>query len=710
MKLSQRVVECLIAGAAGLLPAAAYAQSVTPVSAEDVRVERSTPVFTGETVVRSRFVPEHLFDASAFTNWVASGGVGVQLDLAFAGTRYVSSVTILPGCAGSNRTFDEFSRPKTIELEADGKTVSLQIQDRRRAQEIPVHPPLPARSLSVVVKEIYGGKLPGVCITDLIFHERADLARVSEAERERIEGLVASFSDPAKVDDAVKEVIAAGPAAVSRLELALQGSDRAVQMAALRAYKGLGVPAAAPALLAFWTRGPAPELRAITLEALANCGNGKALPVLAAMMTDADLSAADAAAKSIGQYGKAAVPLLARLLDSPHEDVQARVLKALAGTRDPRAVALAIPFTKARHSSVRAAAARAVAGARNAEAAAILAKLASDPHPVVRVAVAKGLRDMPGDEATQILADLMRDGDEFVARVAIARAARRHDGDRQLAIYLGEPTAPHGELAISLLAHHRSPSSLRFMLDALRRGEARYRLALREAIGAYGVSGMQAIALAALEDDRLRADAEAILGAGGSAAIPVLARALDKAGDNPPIFLVRALGASQAVDAIPLLDRVWSRGLLSLQIETLAAYARFPAALVSGRILAGLEASDLEVRAAAAAAAGQAGVVQAAPLLVEALKRSFAQGDDPLAIPKTKLIEALAKLRDVSAESEIVGAFWSHDARLDVRLAVMRACQTLETAGCIDLLGRAGSHPNAEVRAAAHRLLSAEVE
>ncbi len=708
MKLSQKVIECLIAGAAGLLPAAAYAQSVTPVSAEDVRVERSTPVFTGETGVRSRFVPEHLFDGSAFTNWVASGGAGVQLDLAFAGTRYVSSVTILPGCAGSNRTFDEFARPKTIELEADGKTVSLQIQDRRRAQEILVRPPLPARALSVVVKEIYGGRLPGVCITDLIFHESADLARVSEVERERIETLVAAFADPAQVDEAVKAVIAAGPAVLSRLELALLGDDRAVQEAALRAYRGLGVPAAAPALLAFWTRGPAPELRAVTLEALANCGDGKALPVLAAMMTDADLSAADAAAKSIGQYGRAAVPLLARLLDSPHEDVQARVLKALAGTRDPRAVALSVPFVNARHSSVRAAAARAIAGARNAEALPHLSQLARDPHPVVRVAVAKGLRDMPGDEATQLLADLMRDADEFVARVAIARAARRHDGDRQLAIYLGEPTAPHGELAISLLAHHRSPSSLRFMLDALRRGEARYRAALREAIGAYGTTGMQAVAVAALEDDRLRTDAEAILGAGGSAAIPVLAQVLETAGDNPPIFLVRALGASQAEGAIPLLDRVWSRGLLSLQIEALAAYARFPPDLVSGRILDGLKASDLEVRAAAATAAGEAGVMQAAPILALALKRSFGEGDDPLAIPKTKLIEALAKLQDVSAESEIVGAFWSHDARLDVRLAVMRACQVLDTVGCIDLLGRAGSHPNAEVRAAANRLIDVE--
>ncbi len=677
------------------LAGSALANDLVRLESREIRALRSSATVESTSDVRVASRPKHLTDGVDYTSWI--GGADASIEVEFGATRYLAAVSLIAGCVGSNRTYAEFGRPVEIAVETDERRIVLAVGESRGLQQLRMDPPLAARGVTVRVLRAQPGRQAGVCISELVFQEGDAVSSMDEAARERLDAAVAEFDSPAGGDAPLDAVVQLGPGAVPRLISVLESGSTLAASRAVRALRRIGSPAAAEALFTYWPKAPA-ELKAETLSALARCSDERVLPILASTLESKDLALADAAAESLSHFGVAALPALGRALESRHEDVQLRALRALRRVRDPRALALAAPFIRGRHSTVRAAAARALAATGTIEAIQYLEPLATDPHPTVRVAVARALVQFPGVDATRLLGQLMRDTDGLVARVAINRMARHPEGERQLAIYFGEADALHGELAVARLGALRTPGALRVVVDALRRGETRYRQALREAVIGFGAVGVSLVAESALTDTRLRVDAEAILAdadpAGIAAAVELLRNHLSAA----PGFLVRGIGRRAFPAALPALDEVWATGTLTARVDVLKGWAAYPAPLVGERIIRALASEDPAIRAEAATAAGLAKVDAAIPTLLTALTDQT--------IATERVIDALSRLGDELADEFMVTAFFDRGTTMEVRLAILHACRRTESLQCIGLIARAGGHPNPDIRAEALRLIA----
>lgn len=679
-----------------LLASPALAGDTTPLGGDDIRVVATSPVYTGPTVVPGDFSLSKLTDGVNWSSWASPLRGGVWLRYQFAGTRYVSKVQIIPGCAGSGRTFNDLARPRELVLESNGRTVTLQVDDRRAEQVLDVVPALPAQQLTVRVAEVYRGRRQAVCFTELHFHELTALGTLSPETRVRLEehAVTLAGEDAAAAIAALTEI---GPAAVPRLTMALSDAgDPGLQKNVLAALREIGAPSAAPALLRFWATGPEGATRALAIEALARTGHDSVVDIVVAALADRDLEVADRAAAAIEPFGVTVLPGLERLLESEHPDVVARALGALQHVPDARVVALAARFFRAERSKLRAAAALAV-GATGVEAAVpVLRRLALDRHPAVRNAVATALGRIPSPEADLILARLLRDRDPFVGSRALEVLAQSSTGVRHLATYLTEEYAPLGNAAVEFLATTRSAAAMQVVLDALRRGEARFRRALREAVVSYGPAGIEALAQAALEDEALRFDAETVLSAHPLVAVRIIDEVVSRNPSTAPIFLLRALGKGRGAGSLQVLDKVWASGTPSLRVVIVKAWAYYPPAAVRDRVLAAVRGSDPTLRAEAARAGATAGVMELAPLLTEALT----SGDIPAAVA----IEGLGKLADPSGEPYMVANF--KYARMGVRLATLHACKRLETPACLTILYGATNDNDDAIRIEALKLLA----
>ncbi|MFT5432056.1 MAG: HEAT repeat protein [Myxococcota bacterium] len=461
----------------------AQAADTQPIKGSSVREVTTSPSYDRPSSINGITRVKNLTDDVVFTSWVGSLGTGpVWLGFRFAGTRYVSKMTIIPGCAGSNRTFGEFGRPKNITLVAGKRETKVKVADRRRMQEIMVDPPLPAQSIKVLITETYKGRQQGVCISEIRFHEQTALGNVTEETRAKIENLAGRLhlGDSGAV---VEALVRLGPAAVPRLSLALRDKSTRTQHNALKALYELGSPTAAEALVNYWKRNPPTELRMAALRALARTGDVRGIKYVVEIVGGDDYEAAEAAAEMTAQFGPDVLPALSGLLRGPHRDVRDRVLRALSTIRHPGVVALAAPFVSAPTSKLRAAAAQAIAGSGDEAGLVHLRKLSKDPHPTVRLAIARNADRFPPGEGQQLIARLARDADEFVARTAIETLARMPNGAQYLAKYIAEPDVPLGREAIALLAETGKAAGLDIMVEALRRGEMRYRKTIRLAIG-----------------------------------------------------------------------------------------------------------------------------------------------------------------------------------------------------------------------------------
>ena len=680
-----------------LAPATAGALDTVQIPIGDIRAMTSSVGLRSNVAGLATDKLNNLFDGVLYSSWAGEAGKdGTWVRVAFAGTRYLSRVDVMPGCAGSNRTFSEFGRPKTVVLQAGERRVPIVVSDRRHEQSFTIEPPLPVAELTLQVRDAFRGRQGAVCLSELRFYEARLLGGLDERTRTAIE-MHASALGSTMADGAVEALVGLGPAAVPRLAMALTDPNLTVQKHTLEALLRIGAPAGADALIRFNRESTEPSLRVLGLQALSRSGDERAVAILADVLKGNDRDLALIADEALRPFGRVALPVLRSVLADPRPVIVDRALRALRHANDPEVVTLVQPFATSAISSLRAAAAEGLGGSASEASLALLDALGSDRDASVRLAVAKALGRFDVAAARPLLARLLRDENHFVASEALGVLASNSAGVRSLADYIGESHAPLGNEAVQALAGSRSPVALQAMIDALRRGEYRFRVALRAGIASFGEPGLAALLDAALADSTLMADCEATLADHANEARPLVRRTIEGNPGAAPAFLVKALAVGADPSVLPVLDLAFHGGQSSTRAAAVRAFGSFPAAMVAGRLRDVLEGSDDALRVEAARAASRAGAVELGALIARSLEQ---QG-----IPAEVAIAALGRLRNPVAEDYMVAAF--PQARMQVRLSILRACKRLETDRCLHLLYGAATDGDDAVRGEAMRLIAA---
>ncbi len=680
-----------------LLSTAAMAADTSAIHSSDVRF------LTGSPGVRPSDGPAldnvmKLFDGVLFTSWATTPGPdGAWVKLRFSGTRYVSRVDVVAGCAASNRTFAAYSRPRGLVLEGTSGTRTLALADHRSTQSFVLEPPLPVAELTVRFRDASRGRSEAICLSELRFHELSALGRVDERVRERIEVAARQLGSEPTAQAGIDALVAIGPAAVPRLSVVLANPHEAQShgpvLAALRA---IGSPRAAEAILGFVASPSWPRLLPDALRALSRTGDSRAIGVICEHLKNANDDIARAADESLQGFGSALLEPLSKLLAHGNATTRLRALEALRHASDPRLVSLVAPFVKDADAATRVAATLALGGSRGPEGLVVLGRLVTDPEPVVREAAGRALSAFALKSAAPHLAVLLRDADYVVARTALRAVSARPEGAPVLGEYLAGATAPLGLEAIQSLSERQSPGGLEVLVEALRRGETRFRVALRNAIATYGQTGLKALLELALTDEGLRRDAAHVLSAHAEAALPLLERVVDSGPQTVPLFVVQSLGHARHERALAVLDRVFEGSGRTTQAAVVLAWGRFPAPWVQDRVLRLLASPDESLRAHAARTAGRAQIAAAIPSLRRAL--------DDGTLPRVTAITALGALRDESLEAVVVTGF--SQATTSERFAILKACKRLETRACLNLLYGATYDRDPSVRSEAQKLIA----
>jgi HEAT repeat protein len=291
---------------------------------------------------------------------------------------------------------------------------------------------------------------------------------------------------------------------------------------------------------------------------------------------------------------------------------------------------------------------------------------------------------------------LLNDTDDEVASGALAVLAKRDQGIQVIGRYLLNSIAPLGTEAVKALSESGHADALTVMIEALRRGESRFRTDLRNGIANFGPTGVRALLSAAMSDEWLQSDCEVVLASHPSVATPLITELIDRDPSATPSFLIRALGAGNGTQAITTLDKAFDSGSLKVQFEVIRAWGRFPAGIVRDRLTKVMLGNDHVLRTQAVVAIGKARVKQAAPLLMALLK------DD--SFPAELTIDALGALEASEAGDLLVERFLL--APLGIRFAILRACKRIQTPKCMKLLYDAAGDLNVNIRNEALKLLA----
>ena len=136
----------LLASFVTLIASGAHAADTAPIPSADVRAISGSPASQDVSAGHRLDNVLQLLDGLPQTAWAGVPGADAPwVTLRFAGTRYVSRVDVTSGCAGSNRTFGEFSRPSAIVLESKARSQRLVVADRRSVQTFVIDPDDPCR-------------------------------------------------------------------------------------------------------------------------------------------------------------------------------------------------------------------------------------------------------------------------------------------------------------------------------------------------------------------------------------------------------------------------------------------------------------------------------------------------------------------------------------------------------------------------------------
>lgn len=159
--------------------------------------------------------------------------------------------------------------------------------------------------------------------------------------------------DRTTVTLAVDALVGRGPAAVPALLSALRSAaDRPHRTAVAAALRGLG-DIATPNLLAELDHDPEPEVRLVVAEALDGVISQEARSALVRLLHDDHAATSAAAARGLGRFGYAAVPILLRALQKPGtRAAAAEGLRAAGGDAVPDLLRLARTGSPVRDTAI----------------------------------------------------------------------------------------------------------------------------------------------------------------------------------------------------------------------------------------------------------------------------------------------------------------------------------------------------------------------
>jgi|GEM_PF-5208545 HEAT repeat protein len=639
-----------------------------------------------------------LTDGIKWTSWTAaSTDTTPTIAIQFRGTRYLTALAITGGCAATVKKFQAFSRPRTITVEGNGRSMTISMADRMKTQRIVIDPPMPTDAIHLRVTASYVGQDKAICVSELQFEEMTLPTRVDEAAIARISALVEQLNEPG-AENAIHSLTAMGPTAIPMVLIALRNNQPTQQIQLLETLRRVGSPIAATSLASLaksYGEGP---LTVAIVHALAATGHETAIPILNQTLLSTHDDHAIAAATALRSFGTQARPgLRTALLRKRSERVVVALLEGLQHVGDPHALHTLKHLLGADSPRVRRLATMALNQGSTQELT-VLKRQAKDPHPDVRHAVATTLGSIAHNSHTvELLTALLHDPNGWVARTAIKTMVQSNhlEAINALAQYLKQLNAPMGLAVVRGLGKANARYALPPLVQLLQRGEVRYRRAAKRAISAHGLLGLTTMFDAALKDPSLHDDAVEILGHHPQWTIPLLSRVIHNPPQQLPPFVVAALGATGDAAVLPLLNKLWGQRMHRATIvKSLAQINSAEAHEQLVRILA--DTDEKAIRAAAIRACGTARVRQAIPQLHALLHTEQT--------PRTAILEALGALKDKTVVPYILTHFTS--AQRIERFAMLKTCHAIGTPGCTRLFLDAVTDQDREIQRQATRYLN----
>ncbi len=621
------------------------------------RVQR-VEVSSTSTVGAEPMHAEKLFDGHEWSAWGShpDDGAGAWVKVHFRGVQYVSSLEFVPGAARNAGTFKACGRPARLVVRVDGDERRFDLEDERWKQSVDFDPPIAGGALFVGIDQVHGGgRMGGVCISELRLRRVVDPARDVPGLKERIQLSIEDLADDLRGPHAQKALRRIGPPALPRLQAALDPSnpnlcarvletlgdigdpqaarvvaplaehpDHQIRTAALGALGALGSAEHVDAIRAWYDRATGTD-KDDAFRALVRSGDPRALEVVVAELVGGNRTRRDLAAQNLGRYGDAAIEAVTPLFDSGVDRERAAALHALASVEHPDAEDLLRRALTHADSDERAAAVTALARRGGVDAHARIATRWDSRYPRERAAVARalGLFADPGD--LEILELLTLDGAMSV-REAAAESLGRY-GKRAWPILkrlaLSGPDGATASAAARALLESGQPG---FGVKLPRARHEEVRGLAADHLEGLGERGRFALVQAVTgKQDRDRAAAADLLRKMGPRALPDL--------------LSAATGAPAA--ALPEV------------FEVVAAYADPMAVEFAARHATGAE--DLTVRVAAIRA------LQRCASAAEATHTLFATLADPSVEVRLATIEALGALQIPQATEPLLARLQDPD-------------------------------------------------
>ena len=686
----------LLTMAVFLSSASAWALQTASIGSDQIQ---ATTVTSRVSIPRTTTKPLQetlLTDGIKWTSWTASPtDTTPTIALQFRGTRYLTSLAITGGCAATVKKFQSFSRPRTITVEGNGRSVTISLADRMKTQRIAIDPPMPTDAVRLHITSSYVGRDKALCVSELQFEEMTLPSTVDEATIAQVTALVEQLNAPG-ADDAIRSLTVMGPTAIPMVLIALHNNRLTQQLQLLETLRRVGSPIAAASLASLAKSHKEGPLTVAIMHALAATGHETAIPVLNQTLLSTHDDHAIAASTALRSFGSQARPgLRAALQHKRSKRVTIALLESLHHVDDPHALRTVQHLLRAQSPRVRGLATT-VLNHGSTQELAVLNRQSNDRHPDVRHAVATTLRSVVHNIHTvKMLVVLLHDPNGWVARAAIDTMAQSNQPEaiNALAQYLEQLHAPMGLAAVQGLGKANARYALPHLIQLLRRGEVRYRRAAQRAVTAHGLLGLTTMFNAALEDPSLHDDAVEILGHHPQWTIPLLSRVIHNQPQQLPAFVVATLGATGDAAVLPLLNQLWAQRVHRTTI--VRSLAQIKTAQVQEQLAHILADTDEEaIRQAAIRACGTANVRQAIPQLHALLEQT----------PRTAVLEALGALKDKTIVPYILAHFPS--AQRVERLAMLKTCHAIRTPNCTRLFLDAVTDPDGEIQHQATRYLN----